>query len=96
MKARGWTLLSRQDVKVDSLPGILVHFEQPALGQVFLKWSLAFGDDRKTAMVTATFPKVHGREFSARLKLSYLALGWTGPLLRMRRPCHSRSELLES
>lgn len=68
MKARGWTLRSRQNVKVNDLPGILIHFEQPAQGQVFLKWSLIFGNDRKTTMVTATFPKSREREMSARLK----------------------------
>lgn len=73
MKARGWTLHSKQDVKVDGLSGILVHFEQPAGGKVFLKWSLAFGDDRKTTMVTATFPKSQERELSARLKSTVLS-----------------------
>lgn len=73
MKARGWTLLSRQDVKIDGSPGILVHFEQPVGGNVFLKWSLAFGDDQKTTMVTATFPKAHERELSARMKSAVLS-----------------------
>lgn len=68
MKARGWTLRSRQNVKVNDLPGIFIHFEQPAQGQIFLKWSLIFGDDRKTTMVTATFPKSREKEMSARLK----------------------------
>ena len=73
MKAQNWTLLSREDVEVDGLPGILVHFEQPAGGKVFLKWSLVFGDDRKTTMVTATFPKSHEEELSARLKSAVLS-----------------------
>lgn len=73
MKAQGWTLRSRQDVRIDDLPGILVHFEQPAGGQLFLKWSLAFGDDQKTTMVTATSPKAQERELSARLKAAVLS-----------------------
>jgi hypothetical protein len=73
MKARGWTLQSKQDVKVDGLPGILAHFEQPAGGQLFLKWSLAFGDDRKTTLVTATAPKAQDRELAARLKAAVLS-----------------------
>lgn len=73
MKARGWTLRSKQDVKVDGLSGILIHFEQPARGQWFLKWCLAFGDDRKTSMVTAAYPKEHERELSARLKSAVLS-----------------------
>jgi hypothetical protein len=73
MKARGWVLRTRRDVKVDCLPGILVHFEQHAAGQVFLKWSLVFGDDRKTTMVTATSPMAAARELSARLKAAVLS-----------------------
>lgn len=73
MKARGWTLLSKEEVKVDDLPGVLVHFQQPAGGKVFLKWSLIFGTDDKTTMVTATFPKEQDKEFSARLKSAVLS-----------------------
>lgn len=73
MKARGWTLHSREEVKVDGVAGILVHFEQPAGGQVFLKWSLSFGDQQQTTMVTATFPKTRERELSARLKSAVLS-----------------------
>lgn len=73
MKGRRWTWRSRHDVKVDGVPGILVHFEQPAYGQVFLKWSLAFGNEQKTTLVTASFPKSHDRELSARLKAAVLS-----------------------
>ncbi|MBN2448120.1 MAG: hypothetical protein JXO22_15430 [Phycisphaerae bacterium] len=73
MKTRGWTLLGKKDVEVDGLPGILVHFEQPAAGKVYLKWSLVFGDDQKTTMVTATFSKALERELSAKLKSAVLS-----------------------
>lgn len=68
LKARGWKLLSKQDVKIEGQTGVLIHFEQTFGGLVFLKWSLAFGDDRKTAMITATFPSTRKRELSERLK----------------------------
>jgi hypothetical protein len=68
LTTRGWILRSRQEVKVDDLPGILVHFEQPSGGNVFLKWSLIFGDDQKTTIVTATFPKSYERKWSSLLK----------------------------
>lgn len=68
MKSRGWTMHSRQDVEVDGLPGILINFEQPAGGEVYTKWSLAFGSDRKTTLITATFPKNYERDFSDLLK----------------------------
>ena len=74
IKTRGWTLLSRDDVEVNGLAGILVHFEQPAGDEVFRKWSFVFGDDQKTTLVTATFPKAHEKELSAKLKSAVLSL----------------------
>jgi hypothetical protein len=74
MKPRGWTFLSRQEIKVDGVPGFLVHFDQPAHGDVYRKWSLVFGDERKTTMVTATFPKELEAELSARLKTAVLSV----------------------
>jgi hypothetical protein len=74
MTAKGWVLQSRDEVKVNGLPGILVHFEQPAGDEVFLKWSFVFGDDQKTTMVTAAFPKALEQALSARLKSAVLSL----------------------
>jgi hypothetical protein len=42
LKTRGWILRSRQEVKVDNLPGILIHFEQLLGSRMFLKWSLVY------------------------------------------------------
>jgi hypothetical protein len=74
LKKRGWSLKTRDDVSVNGLLGILVHFEQPAGDEVFLKWSFMFGDDQKTTMVTATFPKAQEPALSARLKSAVLSL----------------------
>jgi hypothetical protein len=73
MSVRGWTLQSKQDLVLGQLAGMLVHFEQPALGDVYLKWSLAFGDAQKVTMVTATFPKSRERELSTRLRAAVLS-----------------------
>jgi hypothetical protein len=73
LKTRGWTLRSRKDVKVDNLPGILIHFEQPLGDQAFLKWSLIFGNDQTTTMVTAAFPKKHEKQLSNLLKAVVLS-----------------------
>jgi hypothetical protein len=73
MAARGWTLLSSKEVKVAGRAGILVHFEQPLGSQVFLKWSLIFGDDQSMTMVTAAFPKEDERELSGRMKAAVLS-----------------------
>lgn len=73
MNRRGWTLESKREVTVDDLPGVLVHFEQPAGNKVFLKWSLVFGNDGKTTLVTATFPKAQEAVLSAQLKSAVLS-----------------------
>ncbi len=69
MRANGWTLLSKEEVEVDGLTGVLIHFQQPGPGGgVFLKWLLVFGNQRKTTIITATFPKFLKGEFSAELR----------------------------
>jgi len=73
LKARGFTFLGREEVKVDGLPGILIHFEQPSSGGPFSKWVLGFGDEQRTRMVTASFPKERERELSAQLKSAVLS-----------------------
>lgn len=72
MKTRGWTFRSREEVKLDQTPALLIHFEQPARGISFVKWSLALGTEKKTILVTATFPKVHEKELSDLLKSALL------------------------
>jgi hypothetical protein len=73
MRPRGWTLHSRQEVEVGSRPALLIHFEQPAGGRQFLKWVIAFGDEKSTTLVTAAFPKDREQELSARLKATVLS-----------------------
>jgi hypothetical protein len=68
MGARGWTLLEKQELEIESMQAILVHFEQPAAGKVFRKWSLVFGTPKETRMVTATFPRDQEQALSERLK----------------------------
>jgi hypothetical protein len=72
-KSRGWTMHSREDANVDDLPGFLIHFEQPLGFQKFLKWSLVFGDETKTTMVTGTCPDHERREMAPRLKAAVLS-----------------------
>lgn len=73
MGARGWTLRRREELQIDGQPALLVDFEQPAGGQVFSKLLLAFGDDSKTTLVTATFPKSHEEQLAGRLKATLLS-----------------------
>jgi hypothetical protein len=81
MRARGWSLRRREKIEISGMPGILVHFEQPAYGTVFLKWLVAFGDEQSTKLVTAAFPKSQEQELSAVLKAAVLSarLAPSGP-----------------
>ena len=81
MRARGWSLRRRERVEISGMPGILVHFEQPAYGILFLKWLVAFGDEQGTKLVTAAFPKSQEQELSAVLKAAVLSarLASSGP-----------------
>lgn len=73
LAVRGWKLLDRQEMKVGDLPAVLVHLEQPAGGKVFEKWSLTFGNETRTMMVTAAFPKDVRGQHSEHLKAAVLS-----------------------
>jgi hypothetical protein len=87
MAKRGWTLLDRKDLKVGEQAGTLIHFEQPAQGLVYLKWSVMFGDDSSSTVTTAMFPKDLEKEYSNLLKATVLSARLTGqppdPLSRL-------------
>jgi hypothetical protein len=71
---RGMNLLEKEDVKIGELPAVLVHFEQSALGINFEKWSVIFGNEAKTTIVTAAFPKSKADELSPLLKATVLGV----------------------
>ena len=73
LASRGLALLARGDVQVGKQPGILVHFEQTAAGIEFQKWALIFGDEQKTTLVTATYPKDRASALSMTLKAAVLS-----------------------
>jgi hypothetical protein len=73
MAPRGLTLLDKSESKVGDKAGILVHFQQSAAGIKFEKWSLVFGDETHTTLITATFPVEHAARLSAPLKAAVLS-----------------------
>lgn len=73
LAAKGWALLSREDVVLDGQPGVLIHFSQPAQGQTYLKWSLITGTDTRATMVTGTFPEAQAHRLSAPLMTAVLS-----------------------
>jgi hypothetical protein len=68
LKVRGMTLKSKENISIDGNQGILINLTQTAYGIEFAKWIVAFGTEKETKMVTATFPKANSAKLSASLK----------------------------
>ena len=62
------TLVSKKEIEIDGISGVLFGVTQNAYGTEFAKWIVIFGDRKETKMVTATFPKAHADKLSAQLK----------------------------
>jgi hypothetical protein len=73
MSERGMKLLGKEEVTIGGQNGVLVHFEQLAAGVTFEKWAVILGDEKKTMLVTATFPKAEAKTLSAPLKAAVLS-----------------------
>lgn len=68
MKAQGLTLVSKETIEICGTQGMLLHLTQTAYGTVFAKWLVAWGDEKATMMITATFPRDREGELSDQLK----------------------------
>jgi len=73
---RNMTILDKQEVKLDGQNGLLFKVAQKAYETDFLKWLLVLGDEKETAMITATFPKQYEGELSEKMKASVLTATW--------------------
>lgn len=76
LATRGMTLKEKQEVKVKSGNGLLMHLSQSARGENFLKWMLGFGNEKETVLVVATFPEQFEKDLSVRLKNALLSVVW--------------------
>ena len=76
LATQGMKLIKKQETKVGSADGVLIHASQGAHGMEFLKWMLAFGDNTETTLVVATFPKQFAELLSDKLKSSILSTEW--------------------
>lgn len=76
LEKRNMSVLDKQEVKLDRQNRLLLKVEQKAYETVFLKWLLILGDEKETAMITATFPKMYEAELSEKLKASVLTAIW--------------------
>ncbi len=77
LKAKGISLISQKNVKVDNRNGLLLNVSQSAYGQKFLKWLLVFGDEQSTNIILATFPEQYAAKMSEPLKKIVLGVSAT-------------------
>lgn len=68
LQPRGMTLRSKDNVVIEGKAAVLLSVTQSALGKDFGKWILAFGDETKTIMVTATYPQSEEAKLADELK----------------------------
>ena len=71
-KRQGMKLMSQHEARYGTYNGILIFAAQVAQGIDYLKWMAAFGDDKTTYLVTATFPKEAEATLSDVLKKAVL------------------------
>lgn len=73
MAKRGMKLLGKEAVTVEGGKAVLVHLEQESAGTTYRKWMLALGDEKGTALITATFALEQEARDSAPLKAAVLS-----------------------
>jgi hypothetical protein len=74
LATRGISLISKESIKINNQPGLLLQISQSAYGEKFIKWVLVFGDEQNTSLVTATFLDKNTAKFSEPLKQTLLAV----------------------
>ncbi len=73
LKTHGMHLKNEESVRIDGDTGVLVYATQTANETEFAKWILAFGDEKETRLITATFPKAREARLSGQLRLVLLS-----------------------
>jgi hypothetical protein len=74
LRKQGMTLLSQDAAQYGTYLGVLISAAQSAHGVDYLKWMAAFGDDKTTYLVTATFPKKAEANLSDVLKKTVMGV----------------------
>lgn len=78
MMTRRMILESKEAIKIHGLAGFLMKVTQVEFGIEFIKWIVAFGDESRTLLVTATMPRTCEAELSGILKSSVLSVKLDG------------------
>jgi hypothetical protein len=71
------SLIEKSDVTVNGAKAILAYATQRYAAEDFLKWMLLVGDESKTRMIVATFPKEDEALFKEAMKTSLLSATWS-------------------
>ena len=77
LKGQGMMLVEKKGVSIGGEEGILLKVKQTAYSIAFMKWILLFGNQEKTALVTATFPEESAGKASESLKKAVLSARWS-------------------
>ena len=77
LREQGLIVQKSMEWEFDGRPGLLVHVGME-VGR-FEKWIAAFGDEKSSVLLTATYPKSHSREFHLTLKRVLRKATWEAP-----------------
>jgi hypothetical protein len=72
----GMNLLATKTVTTKTGKTTLYHVAQSARGTDYLKWMIAFGNEKETVLVVATFPRKVADEWSEKLRKSVVGARW--------------------
>ena len=78
LATKGMSLLSRKEISLNGRPGILLHVRQEAGSLALLKWMVVTGNEKETALVTATFLEEMKARWSSEMERSVLSVQWEG------------------
>lgn len=85
----GIELISSEQRTVGSMPALLLQVKQSAMGNVYKKWILAFGEPKFSVLVTATFPENSAAQMSDMMKATVLSSTFS----RLTAPADPKADL---
>lgn len=75
IKAKGMTLISKENVDFNNSKAVFIKISQPANGITYVKQILIFGDSKKTVMVNGIYPEV-SKNIEEKIKASLFSVVW--------------------
>ncbi len=84
LATQGMRLLESSEVSVGGRSALLLHAAQFVSGIEFEKWTLALGEQNRTVLVVATFPKAAAEQLREPLRAALLTVKWSPRVERVR------------